>query len=257
MLDQNILYKQLHEQFGARFSLTTKRPNIYQVRLPLYHEDGDMLEVYLENAPGTDGKVRVTDYAMTLMRLSYDYEIDTENKERIFQQIVSQNGLNEEDGSMYLDTTVQELYPAIMQFAQTVNKVGSMRYFGREVIKSLFYEQVDEFIMTQLQQFRPEKSVSPISERPELEADYAFYPAGGRAIYLFAVKDASKAKIATINCLEFERAGLSFGSMAVHQDFDILPKRDRSFLTNACDKQFTTLPEFKAHATQYLQRQAS
>lgn len=257
MLNQNILYNQLREQFGERFRLTVKRPNIYQVRLPLYHEDGDMLEIYLENAPDASDKVRVTDYAMTLMRLSYDYEIDTENKERIFQQIVSQNGLQEEDGSIYLDTPVQELYPALMQFAQTVNKVGSMRYFGREVVKSLFYEQVDEFIMTQLRQFKPVKEVSPIPERPELEADYAFYPAGGRAIYLYAIKDASKAKVATINCLEFERAGLSFGSMAVHQDFDTLPKRDRSFLTNACDKQFTTLPEFKAHSTRYLHRQAS
>ena len=40
----------------------------------------------------------------------------------------------------------ERLYPALLQFAQTVAKVCSMQYYKREVIQYLSYEQLAEFV---------------------------------------------------------------------------------------------------------------
>ena len=87
-----------------------------------------------------------------------------------------------------------------------------------------------------------------------LEIDYEFTP-NGYPVYLFGVKDTSKARLATISCLEFQKANIKFRSLIVHDDFEKLPRKDRSRLTNACDKQFTSLEEFKKDAKTFLERE--
>ncbi|MGC8683718.1 MAG: hypothetical protein ACP5UJ_07295, partial [Athalassotoga sp.] len=53
----------LKEQFNNRISLKEKREGIIQVFAPLYHEDGDMMEIFLEELP--TGKIRICDHGMT------------------------------------------------------------------------------------------------------------------------------------------------------------------------------------------------
>lgn len=242
----------LKEQFNQRVQMVDKRPGISQLLAPLFHEDGDMVDIFLE---GLDGdRVRICDYGMTLMRLSYEYDVDTPNKQRILAKILSENGLKEDDGNLYIEASPDQLYPAVMQFAQAVAKVGSMRNFKREIVASLFYELLEEFTLTQLQDFRPQKGFLPLPERDDLEVDYSF-PINGTSLYLFGVKDASKARLTTISCLEFIRNKLPFRSIVVHEDFDALPRKDRSRLTSACDKQFTSLEDFRSGARQFLERE--
>lgn len=242
----------LKDQFNQRLQLVDKRPGISQLMVPLFHEDGDMVDIFLEGLGGD--RVRICDYGMTLMRLSYEYEVDTPNKQRILAKILSENGLKEEDGNLYLEAAPNQLYPAVMQFAQGVAKVGSMRNFKREIIASLFYDLLEEFTLTQLQDFRPQKAFLPLPDRDDLEVDYRF-PINGTSLYLFGVKDASKARLTTISCLEFIRHKLPFRSIVVHEDFDALPRKDRSRLTSACDKQFTSLDDFRSSARPFLERE--
>ena len=77
----------LKRQFNNQISLHEKRKGIFQLVAPLYHEDGDMVDIFLESSSASPGLVKVCDHGMTLMRLSYDFELNTANKERVFQQI--------------------------------------------------------------------------------------------------------------------------------------------------------------------------
>jgi len=246
----------LKEQFNNRIAFREKRPGILQLLAPLYHEDGDMVEIFLEESPEHPGKIRICDYGMTLMRLSYSYQINTPNKERIFRTILSENSLSENDGNIYIDLDPDKLYAGVLQFAQTVAKVCSMRHFGREVVRGLFYEMVAEYIETTLKPFCPKPKVVPLPERDDLEVDYSL-TTGQKPIFLFAVKDVAKARLATICCLEFQKAGLSFRSVVVHEDFTALPKKDQSRLTSAVDKQFVDLDDFRSNGLKYLEREAS
>jgi len=245
----------LKEQFNHRINFKEKRPGIMQLIAPFYHEDGDMLDIFIQDSPES-GKIRICDYGMSLMHLSYSYDIDTQNKERIFQRIVSENNLNEENGNIYIDVNPEHLYTAILQFAQTIAKVSSMRQFKREVVQSLFYEALEDFIINQLKDYNPTLSLQPLPERDDLEVDYALN-VGKRPIYVFGVKDVAKARLTTICCLEFQRAKIPFRSIAVHQEFEALPRKDRSRLTSAIDKQFISLEDFQENVFQYLERETA
>jgi len=245
----------LRNQFNDRIRFVEKRSGIFQLIAPFYHEDGDMLEIYLEGLK-ENGKIRISDHGMTIMRLSYEYEIDTPNKRRIFEKMLAENRLLEKDGRLYLEADLDVLYPSVLQFAQAVGKVSNMKLYKREVIKSLFYELLDEFINEQLVRFQPEPKVLPIPERDDLEVDYSFkgFP---RPLYLFGVKDDTKARLTTISCLEFQRADIPFKSVAVHEDFEALSKKDRKRITSAADKQFVDLDDFTNHGEDYFDREAA
>lgn len=247
----NNILDYIRKSFNNRVNIREKRPGIYQLIIPLYHEDGDMIDIFIEDK---NGEYFLCDYGLTLMRLSYNYEIDTPNKEAIFQKILSENNLEEKDGNIQFKTKRETLYSDLMHVAQSYMKIGSMRYFKREVVESLFYEMLNDVITKDLSEYKPKKNVLPTPERDDLEADFQFTP-NGHPVYLFGVKDAAKARLATICCLEYQNAKLKFRSFVVHDDFERLPKKDRTRLTNSCDKQFTTLEDFKNTARIFLERE--
>lgn len=242
----------IKSDFNNKASIKEKRPGIYQLLLPIYHEDGDMVDLFIKQKD--KNKYILCDFGLTLQRLSYTYDIDTENKESILQRILVENSLIEEDGNICLDTNSETIYTDIMHITQAYAKIGSMKYFKREVIENLFYEMLDEFIIKELQEFKPQKKVFPIQNRDDLEADYSFSP-NGHPVYLFGVKDVAKARLATISCLEYRMQKLNFRGWVVNEDFEKLPRKDRSRLTNTIDKQFTSFDEFKVNAREFLERE--
>jgi len=66
---------------------------------------------------------------------------------------------------LYIDTKPESLYPTVLQFAQTVAKVSNMRMYQREVIRSLFYEMLQEFIAEKLRKFHPYPRFLPLPVR--------------------------------------------------------------------------------------------
>jgi hypothetical protein len=245
------IFEKLKHEFNHRLAMDEKRPGIWQVRAPFFHDDGDAIEIYLTDAP--DGRIRVCDYGMTLMRLSYDFEIDTASKETTLQKILAQAGAKEEEGNIAIDCEERFLFPSILQFAQVVSRVSNMSVYRREFARSEFLRQVSEFVFSGLAKHAPESKFRPLSDRPELEVDYRFK--GKRPIYLFAVKDAKVARLSVISCLEFLRAGLSFRSVIVHEDFESLGKKDCALVTNIADKQFTCFEEFEKNGPAYIERE--
>jgi len=171
------------------------------------------------------------------MRLTCSYDLDTPNKQRIFSRILAENRIQEADGRLYIEAEPEALYPAILRLA------------------SLFYEQLDEFIQEHLAQYNPRPGVLPIPDHDEYEVDYQF-DCGPRPLYLFGVKDKDKARLATISCLEFLRHRLPFKSVMVHQDFESgITRKDRTRITNAADKQFTSLDHFRETGPQFFERE--
>lgn len=194
------------------------------------------------------------DYGLTLQRLAYSYDIDTENKEAILQKIIAENRLNEEEGNIYLETSPNTLFTDIMHITQAYAKIGSMRYFKREVVENLFFEILDEFIFSELKDFNPQKKVMPIPGRDDLEADYSFQP-NGKPVYLFGVKDVAKARLATLSYQAFLLQNIKYHGWVVTENFEALPRKDKLRLTNVCDKQFTSLDEFKINARPFLEKE--
>ncbi len=185
----------LKAEFGGRLELREKRPGILQLFAPLFHEDGDMLDVFLDFSKSDTGTVRISDHGMTLMRMSYSYDVDTPAKRRIFNTIVAESGIQAETGRLFLDSTIQSLYPSLLQFAQAVIRVSNMQAFKREIVRSLFYEDLGTFIAESLGDYQPVQGAVPIPGRDDLEVDWSF-TASARSILLFGVRDSAKARLA-------------------------------------------------------------
>lgn len=245
----------LKNEFNQHISFREKRPGIVQVLAPLFHEDGDMVDIFIDLPQSDNGLIRVSDHGMTLMRLSYSYDVDTPTKRKILDRIISENGLEEDRGRFYIETTPERLYPSLLQFAQTVAKVSGMQAFKREVIHSLFYETLGDFVSTKLARYKPHKNYLPIPKRDDLEVDWCLN-VQPKNIFLYGVTEKSKARLATLACLQFQLDKIPFRSLIVHEDFETLNRKDQIRITNAADKQFTSLVEFTMTAEEYLSREA-
>ncbi len=246
----------LRQGFNDHVALREKRPGVQKLVAPLFHEDGDMVDIFIETLG--DGRVRVSDKGLSLMRLSYSYELDTDNKQRIFRRILTENRINEEGGMLYLDVPEGQIYPTVLHFGQTVAKITNMALYRREVIANLFYEMLQEKVFERLTDLTPTENVIPLPSREELVVDFAL-ETPTIPIFLFGVKerDTSKLRLAAVSCLEFQRANVPFRSVVVHQDFAALSKKDQNIITNAADKQFTSLDEFTATGRQAIERLAA
>lgn len=253
MYTKQFIEDHLASQCHGLYMVYAKRPGIYQVSLPIFYEDGDAVEIFVEEIDG--GNVRISDYGMSLMRLSYDYDIDSPNKESILSQIIAENRLREKDGIIYTDVPPDEIYPGILQLASGISKIGSMKYFKKEVIQSLFYESVETFIVEKLANLKPEKHFRPIKGREELEVDFLI-KTPVRPLFIYPVKSSDKAKNVIINCLSFQKEKIPFTSVIILENMDVLTKKDQALLTNIADKQYASFEAFSTSIESYVERES-
>lgn len=119
---------------NTTIEIKEKRPDLYQVYAPFYHEDGDMVEVFVEKAPNNPEKIRICDYGLTLMKLSYDLELKGENQ-KVYNQILLENKLDEIEGNIFLESEIESLNSSFLHYVQSISKISSLHYFKNNFIK--------------------------------------------------------------------------------------------------------------------------
>ena len=106
-----------------------------------------------KTAPEEKAMSAFCDFGMTLMRLSYTYEITTPARQQIFENILINNSVSNDAGNLYLDAPVGNLYESILQFVGCAQKVCNMRYWTREITRSVFYDDLRDYVTVNLPQF--------------------------------------------------------------------------------------------------------
>lgn len=79
------------------------------VTLPMTARDGDVIVAYLK--PESAGW-KITDMGTTMMRLSYEMDLNkilTGSRGNLYQALLSESGLNDDDGEIYLLSDAQSL----------------------------------------------------------------------------------------------------------------------------------------------------
>ena len=241
-MDINNIKVLLGNRSANEFDLYERRQGKYQLIVPILHEDGDMVDIYLQDSPQGEGYIRICDFGMALMRLSYTYDINTDTRRRIFDSILINNGIRNDEGNLYLDTPLNNLYESILQFAGCVQKVSSMSYWSREIVRSAFYDDLAKYITTELTKFSPIPDQSPIPEYP-ISVDWALTH-NNRNYYVFGVRGNNKALNVAVSLLEFQKARLTFISLVVHEDMEELGRKERTYLTSNADRQYPVLNDF-------------
>ena len=246
-MDNDTIKAALGAALNGGFDVYERRPGDLQVIAPISHEDGDMVDIYLQSSPNDPERVRICDFGMALMRLSYNFEINTPVRQSILDSILINSGVQNDEGNLYLDAPLGSLYEGILQFAGCVQRVSSMSYWNRETVRSAFYEDLGSYIETDLSRFAPVPDLAPLPGYP-LSVDWQLTHSD-RQFFVFGVRGNDKAKNVTIALLEFQKAGVPFISLVVHEDIDELSRRDAWLLTANADTQYPGFSEFRERAS--------
>ncbi len=246
--------KHMKQNFGS-VAFREKRPNVFKVLLPFFHEDGDMYDIFVEECPSDHSRLRISDYGITIMKLSYTFDLDTPHKQEICNNIISQNRCQFDNGNIFLDVLPAQLECGIYQLAQAISKISNMDILAKESLKSLFYDYLDSFIFEDLSKhFSVNKNVAP-GKNSDCIVDYEI--ASSKPIYLFGVNDDNKASKVVISCFNFRQEDIPFRSLIVHEDFGKLSSFNQNQITNMSDKQYTSFDEFRNHGIDYINRELS
>lgn len=241
---------------GRSLDFYERRPGRYQLIIPILHEDGDMVDIYLQDSPQGAGTVRICDHGMALMRLSYSHDIKTDSRRRILDGILTNNGVGNDNGNLYLDAGVDMLYEGIMQFAGCVQKVCNMRYWSREVVRSSFYDDLKAHNLDELREFDPQPDICPMDDYQEISVDWQL-TCNNSTFYLFGVPNNDKAKGVAIYLLELKKRQLPFISLVVHEDMGELGAKELGYLTRNADKQYPQLEHFRESGIPDIRRLAA
>lgn len=242
----------LRQAFG-QFDFREKRIGVYKVLAPFFYEDGDMYDIFIEELPG-GSKIRISDYGLTLMKLSYAFDIDTEHKQEVLDTIVLQNRAQINNGMIYLDVLPHQLDVGVNQIAQVISKVSNMDIIGREMQRSLFPELLRAFVSESLKEFNVEEGYAPTNDK-HLTVDYKI--PGRRPIFLYGVNENTKAARVVISCLTFKNQAVPFRSLIVYEDMDKLSRFNRVQLTNVAQKQYFSLDGFREQGLSYIHDELS
>lgn len=77
-----------------------------------------------------------------------------------------------------------------------------------------------------------------------------------RDFYVFGVRGNDKAKNVTIALLEFQKAGLPFISLVIHEDIEELGSKETLMLMRNADRQYPALNDFRERASDDIPRLA-
>ena len=253
-MDNDTIKAALGAALNGGLDVYERRPGDLQVIAPISHEDGDMVDIYLQSSPNDPERVRICDFGMALMRLSYNFEINTPVRQSILDSILINSGVQNDEGNLYLDAPLGSLYEGILQFAGCVQRVSSMSYWSREVVRSAFYENLNDYIAGDLGLFAPARDVSPLPNYP-ISVDWQL-SFNRRNFYVFGVRGNDKAKNVTIALLEFQKANLPFISLVVHENLEELGWKETRLLTANADTQYPALDDFRERAVPDIERLA-
>ena len=237
---------------ASTFRVREKRPGIYQLVAPIFHDDGDMMSIYLEHVD--DSAVRICDHGMSLMRLSYLFDVDSDHKKKVLNSIISNRGANLENGGLELVVPSEDLFSGIMNFTQLVSEVCNMDILTREMISSMFYEYLGEAIdHISVELNTPVIKDYQLKDHPDINVDYAILGTNGvRPIYLFGVKDTNRAQQAAISCLNLTLRKTPHRSISVFENIDNVSTFARNALLNASGKVYSDLDGFKQSGAGYI-----
>lgn len=233
-----------------------KRLGLFKILVPFFYEDGDMYDLFVEECPCNTSLLRISDHGLTLMKLSYNSDIDTPRKKEILESTISQNHCLIDNGMIYLDVYPQQFVMGIYQFAQVISKINAMDMLSYDIVQSLFYENLNSYMQESLKQYDYAKDFRPTKDN-QLVVDYHIpaHTNGTKPLFIFGVNENTKASRVVISCLSFQKQKIPFRSLIVHEDFDSLSSFNRNQITNTADKQFTSLDDFRTEGIDYISRE--
>ena len=123
-LNIELLAEPLCKALCGEVRLRRTTQGFVQITTPFTFSDGDVFQLYLDE--GSAGSVRLSDYGHTFMHLSYENDIGKfreGTRGRLFDQVLAESGVREEDGKLILETSIENLGGSVLRFGQAITRI--------------------------------------------------------------------------------------------------------------------------------------
>lgn len=247
IIDEKIkeIQEQLCRAFCEEIRLHPKTDKLTIIEAPFHFPDGDPCQIYLMELP--TGGFRVTDSGHTLMHLSYENDIKKfkeGTRGQLLEQIMLETGLKYDNGSFYLDTTLDKLPFTIMQMGQALTKIWDLTFLSRARVESTFYEDLKErlYHIVNPDKIHPDYIYKEMEDAKDYPIDY-YIEGKPVPLYLFGISGRDKARLVNIileRLLRYQESD-KFESLMVFQDWENIPKQDAKRLMNIGGEMISSL----------------
>lgn len=231
------LKQELCKTFCRNVGVTAHAENEAAIHLPLVGRDGDYVTVY---AAEETGGWRLSDKGITMMRLSYENDLDrllSGARERLYHAVLKESGLEEDNGEIFAVVPANGLIGGLFTIGQGLIRIEDMGLWTRGRVESAFYDDLREIIEGLVpEDARVESFAVPgVPDSANYPVDYMI-KTPGKPLYVFGVLNKDKARLATIILQHLSKHAPSFDSMVVYADMDEVPASDsRRLLVAAND----------------------
>lgn len=253
------LEKELCEALCAKVTIRTRDDGQIMITTPFRFPDGDGFSVYLKRLPS--GGIRLSDMGSTLMHLSYEQDIDKLKegvKQKVYSQILSEMGIEDDDGELFLEAPANKLAQSIFQFGQALTRIHDIPFINRVQVESTFYEDLYRHLsdIVSIENIIKDYVAPNVDKAEDYKADFCII-GHKRPLLVFGVPSQTKARLATIVIQYLHSKKFEFSGMVVYSDMTSLPRGDVARLTTAANDQISSIEEIEALRSKVLHSIAS
>lgn len=230
------LKKHLCQSLCCDVKVVARADGVFRVATPFTFSDGDSYSIHLQQVPSG---IRLTDSGNTLMRLSYENDIDRlreGTRGRVYTQILNEMDLQEEGGAFFMDVLPDEVGRGVFRFGQALTKIHDLTFLNRIKTESTFYDDLKQSLISILGEDKLHCGYThpTLTDAAKYPIDY-FIQGRAQPVYLFGVPSQDKARLATIILERLLRESADFDSIIVFSNSEDIPRMDIARLMNAAN----------------------
>ena len=196
--------------------------------------DGDRYPIYLSETPGG---VRLSDKGDTLMRISYDHDLDaflSGSRGLLVERILGEEQVDQNRGVFYVDAPTDRLSTALFRYGRALTRIYDLTLHSRSRTVSTFYDDLADLILQTAdeEQVQRDHLLPDIPNSEAYPIDYRLVGRGGGQVFLYGIPNRDKARLTTIILSHFHRIRLDFDSILVFSDQAEIPRMDLARLSD-------------------------
>lgn len=221
-----------------------RKKGLLMLETPFTFPDGDHYVIYLESL--NSGGVRITDGGHTFMHLSYENDVSDireGTRGKLFDQVIAESSVSENDGELWIDTSYEELSRNIFRFGQVLTRIYDLTFLNRSRVASTFYEDLHRALekIVPAERVVPDYLVPELPQKENYPIDFLI-EGGPRPLFVFGLPQGrDKARLATIILQHLISKRITYESLLVFEDQSLVPRRDLARLSDVGGEQVSSL----------------